>query len=71
MQDSIHRLLTVAEAGAELRIGRNGVTAMIRRGELAAVRLGSGPRAPFRIPAHEVRRILAPVEQPDSGKAVQ
>jgi excisionase family DNA binding protein len=43
---AIPRLLTVTEAGKVLRLSRNGVLRMVRRGELPVVRYpGSGQRA--------------------------
>jgi excisionase family DNA binding protein len=69
MQYSTHRLLTVAEAGEALRLGRTGIAGLIRRGDLAAVRLGTGPKARLRIPATEVARMLAPVDAPERDAA--
>ncbi len=43
---AIPRLLTVAEAGKALRLSRNGILRMVRRGELPVIRYpGSGERA--------------------------
>lgn len=45
-----HRYLTVTEYAALWRCSAASVYRRVARGELNAVRLGSGPSAPIRIP---------------------
>lgn len=53
------RLLTVDEVAAELRLSPQTVYRRIGAGELAAVQLGSGPKAPIRVRAGAVAQFLA------------
>ena len=53
-----HRLLTVGEAALVLRQSPRSVRDKIARGEIPALRVGSGPRAPFRIDQDELERWL-------------
>jgi excisionase family DNA binding protein len=48
------RLLRVDEVAARLDCNPETVRRMARRGELPALRLGSGTRSPLRIPADEL-----------------
>jgi excisionase family DNA binding protein len=52
-------LLRIPEVAAFLRCTEEVVRRKIRSGELPGVRLGSGPRAPLRVPADELERWLA------------
>ena len=52
-------LFTVPEVAGALRLTPKAVYNRVESGELRAVRLGSGPRAPVRIPASELARYLA------------
>jgi excisionase family DNA binding protein len=54
---ALFRANEVAEA---LRVTRGSVYRKIEAGELGAVRLGSGPKAPLRIPSLEIARFLFP-----------
>ncbi len=51
-------LFTTEEAAALLRVSRQTVYRLLERGELHGLRLGSGPRAPFRIERAELARFL-------------
>ena len=51
-------LLTVPETAEPLRLSPGTVYEKVETGELAAVRLGSGPRARIRIDADELRRYV-------------
>jgi excisionase family DNA binding protein len=51
-------LLTVAEAADWARLSERTVRRRIAAGDLAAVRLGSSPRAPIRVPADELEAWL-------------
>jgi excisionase family DNA binding protein len=51
-------LLTVAEVAAVLRVTPDTVYAKVEKGELAAVRLGRGPRGPIRVSVDELKRYL-------------
>lgn len=54
-EDTPQQLLTVPEVCAELRIGQTLLRALIRRGDIRAVRLGRL----IRIPRSEVERIVS------------
>ncbi len=51
-------LLTVAEAAEFLRVSPITVYRRVEAGELPAVRVGSGPRAPVRIASDELMRYV-------------
>lgn len=51
-------LLTIEETAARLRQSPATVRRKIREGELPAIRVGSGPRAPYRIDPVELERFL-------------
>ncbi|HZS25369.1 MAG TPA: helix-turn-helix domain-containing protein [Gaiellaceae bacterium] len=53
-------LLTVAEAAQTLRVSPRTVYNRVRAGELPALRLGSGPKAPIRIDPLDLARFLVP-----------
>jgi excisionase family DNA binding protein len=53
------RLLTVEEVAAELRVSPQTVYRRIGAGELEAVQLGRGSKAPIRIRVGAVERFLA------------
>lgn len=71
------QLLTVAEASRELRISRWAIQDRIDNGQLPACKIGTGPRAPIRIRASDLKALLIPVvpksartkESDDSGGA--
>jgi excisionase family DNA binding protein len=48
------RLLTVGEVALKLRQSERTVRDKIACGDLPALRVGSGPRAPIRVPADEL-----------------
>ena len=52
------QLLTVEEAAARLRQSPGTVRRKIREGQLPALRVGSGPRAPFRVDPLELEAFL-------------
>jgi excisionase family DNA binding protein len=54
-----HRLLTVGEAALVLRQSPRSVRDKIAAGDLPALKIGSGPRAPIRIDAGELDAWLA------------
>jgi excisionase family DNA binding protein len=58
LQDS--PLLTVRETADRLRVSPQLVYRRIETGELQAVRLGHGPKAPIRITAVDLDRFLRP-----------
>ena len=49
-------LYTVDEVAETLHLHPDSVYARIARGELAAVRLGTGPKAPIRVRAEDLDR---------------
>jgi excisionase family DNA binding protein len=53
-----NELLTVHEVAGQIGQSEQTVRRKIRAGELAAVRLGRGPRAPLRVPADYLRTWL-------------
>jgi excisionase family DNA binding protein len=52
------RLLTVAEVARALAVSPKTVRRRIASGELAAVRLGRGPKAPVRVDSDAVAGLL-------------
>jgi excisionase family DNA binding protein len=63
------QLLTVRETAEVLRQSEWSVRQKIGRGELPALRVGVGPRAPFRIlRAHLERWLFAPRPKPAARK---
>jgi excisionase family DNA binding protein len=58
------RLLTVREVALALRQSERTVRDKIAAGDLAAVRIGSGPRAPIRVDAGELERFIQPERNP-------
>ena len=52
-------LFTVAETAQALRLSRAAIYKRVAHGHLNPVRLGTGPRAPVRIPARELARYIA------------
>ncbi len=54
------RLLTVREVAATLRQSERTVRVKIAAGDLEAVRIGSGPKAPIRVEAAELERFISP-----------
>jgi excisionase family DNA binding protein len=51
-------LLTVGEVAERLKVSRWSVYRRVEAGELPAVRLGSGPRAPIRVDERELEAWL-------------
>jgi excisionase family DNA binding protein len=49
MTEQTERFLTIEEAAAVLHVSRWTVRRRIARGDLQAVRVGDGPRAPIRV----------------------
>jgi excisionase family DNA binding protein len=60
-------LLRVGEVAARLRCSPEVVRRKLRSGELPGVRLGSGPRAPLRVPADALEAWLFGRKPPASG----
>jgi excisionase family DNA binding protein len=56
------RPYTVDETADVLRLGRRSVYGRIASGELEAVRLGSGPKAPIRVRAEDLERYVKPAK---------
>jgi excisionase family DNA binding protein len=52
-------LLTVEEAAQMLRLSRKTTYRRIETGELEAVHLGSGPKAPIRVPVDAIVAYMA------------
>jgi excisionase family DNA binding protein len=52
------RLLTVREVALTLRQSERTVRDKIASGDLSAVRIGSGPRAPLRVDAEELAALV-------------
>ena len=52
-------LLMTDEVADALRVSRGSVYRLLERGELYAVRLGSGPKARIRVADSELERFLA------------
>lgn len=63
-------LLTVAEAAGLARLSEKTVRRRIATGELEAVRLGTGPRAPLRIDRANLERFLSGPPPAPMGGAV-
>ena len=51
------RLRTPEEVAEYVHLNAQTVRAKLRSGEIRGVRLGKGPKAPWRIPASELRRL--------------
>jgi bifunctional non-homologous end joining protein LigD len=60
--NQLMRLYTVDETADVLRLGRRSVYGRIASGELDAVRLGSGPKAPIRVTAEDLERYVKPAK---------
>ena len=58
MLGQAQKLLTVDEAAAKLRVSRWSISRRVASGEIPALRVGSGPRAPIRIDEHELQAWL-------------
>jgi len=65
LQDS--PLLTVREAADRLRVSPQLVYRRIESGELQAVRLGAGPKAPIRITSIDLAEFLRPERREPDG----
>jgi len=57
-------LLKVSEVAVLLRQSERTIRDKIAAGDLAAVRIGSGPRAPIRVDAGELERFIHPERNP-------
>jgi excisionase family DNA binding protein len=58
VQDDGPRLLTVGEVARVLAVSSKTVRRRIATGELAAVRLGRGPKAPLRVDPEAVAELV-------------
>jgi excisionase family DNA binding protein len=58
MLSQAEQLLTIEETAARLRQSPATVRRKIREGQLPAIRVGSGPRAPFRVNPVELEQWL-------------
>jgi excisionase family DNA binding protein len=56
--DVSRRLLSVKETASRLGVSQESVRRRIRDGSIPAVKLGSGPKAPFRIDEAELEAWL-------------
>jgi excisionase family DNA binding protein len=71
MAESVEsELLRVPEVAERLRCSDEVVRRKIRSGDLPGVRLGSGPRAPLRVPADQLERWLFDVAPPAGATGV-
>jgi excisionase family DNA binding protein len=61
------QLLTVGEVALRLRQSPRSVREKINAGEIPAVKIGSGPKAPIRVDAGELERWL--YGMPRAGRA--
>jgi len=69
LQESL-QLLTVRETAQVIRQSEWSVRQKIGRGEIPALRVGVGPRAPFRILRADLERwLFAPPPKPAAGGA--
>jgi excisionase family DNA binding protein len=59
---SMTSLYTVDEVAHTLRLAPRSVYDRISRGEIAAVRLGSGPKPPIRVRAEDLDRYVKPAK---------
>lgn len=57
-------MLRVRTAARALDVSDDTVYRLIQRGDLAAVRIGSGARAPLRVPLASVLAVLRPAARP-------
>jgi excisionase family DNA binding protein len=70
IEKSDHELLTPTEAAERLRVHPEQVRNLIRRGQIEAVNVGTGPKRPlYRIPPKAIDTFLSRRWQP--GKAVE
>jgi excisionase family DNA binding protein len=60
-------LFTVDEVAQTLRVRPRAVYERISSGELAAVRLGLGPKAPIRVRAEDLDRYVTPTDRTPVG----
>jgi excisionase family DNA binding protein len=67
MRHADEQLLTIPEAAARLRQTPGTIRRKIREGQLPALRLGTGPRAPFRIDALELEAFLFAEPEDDAA----
>ena len=54
---------TVKEFASLLRLDRRTITNAIREGRIAAIRMGDGIKAHFRIPRHQIDRLTLLTEE--------
>jgi len=64
----VQNLLTVGETADVLRLSRGSVYRLVERGDLAAVRLGSGRRPRLRIDPADVDRFLTRTGAPPENE---
>jgi excisionase family DNA binding protein len=68
--DDVSSLLTVPEVAARLRVSRSTAWRLVHRGDLRAVKIGSGPHAPVRVDPAELESFLqSSRRQPPAGAA--
>ena len=61
--------MTVREFAKELRVCRHTIQKSIKKGQIFAIRAGSGIRSPFRIPKTELERLhVSSMYQSSEGK---
>jgi excisionase family DNA binding protein len=61
-ETSMTSLYTVDEVAETLRLAPRSVYDRISSGELTAVRLGTGPKAPIRVRAEDLDRYVSPAQ---------
>jgi excisionase family DNA binding protein len=66
-EGELERLYTIREVARLLGLSYITVWQWIRKGKLKAVKLGTSPKAPVRIPESEVRRLLKEVKGAEKG----
>jgi excisionase family DNA binding protein len=63
------KLLTVGEVALRLRQAETTVRRKIAEGEIPAVKIGAGPRAPIRVPLEEFQAWLFASDSQSSARA--
>jgi excisionase family DNA binding protein len=61
-EEEVERLYTIHEVAKLLGLSYITVWSWIRKGKVKAVKLGTSPKAPVRIPEGEVKRLLEEVK---------
>lgn len=62
-KEELERLYTIHEVAKLLGLSYITVWSWIKKGKVKAVKLGTSPKAPVRIPEGEVRRLLREVKK--------